>query len=79
MAKEKKAPAKKKAQAKKKEVVLPPNPENSGAVVRTITCDKARAAKLVKDFGFCAELKPSGEYLCTADLRANKKYEEANA
>jgi len=89
MAEKKKAAAKKKAPAKKaaakkapakkaapKAVEVPPNPTRSmGAPVRTIRCDKAKAADLVGKFGFFVITESDGIYECVADLPANTRYE----
>ena len=69
--------AKKKAtpKAKPKKVVIPESKKNPGAVVRTMQCDKARAAELVERFGFFV-VKESGDvFTVAADLPANVKYE----
>jgi len=76
----KKAPAKKasakKAPVKKKDTAVPPNPSRDmGAVVRTVRCDKAKAAELVGEYGFFVVGKSGDEYTCCADQRANSKYE----
>ncbi len=79
--KKKKAPVKKaaakKPAAKKKEVVIPPNKANPGSVVRTIRCDKERAAHLVSEYGFYVTKQAGDEYTVCADLPANVKYEAA--
>ena len=70
-----KKPAAKKPAAKKP-VVVPPNPTRSmGAPVRTIRCDKAKAADLVGKFGFFVITENDGVYECVADLPANTRYE----
>ena len=74
-----KKPAAKKAPAKKaapKAVEVPENPDrHMGAPVRTIRCDKAKAARLVGEFGFFVITEADGVYECVADSTANAKYE----
>jgi len=71
-----KKPAKKKAaKPKAKPVLIPENKKNQGAVVRTIVCDKKRAAELVENFGFFVTKEDGEKYTVCADLSANTKYE----